>query len=162
MRKAITLTLLLAALIAAGTSPVFAFTPPSQSSDNATDVILWYGDNVTIESANVTLTIVDLEDALTAAAEAQATVITENQSSISNDYLALLIVAFIIALVFWQRTLFLYILAMPVCMVYGLTLAADNTTQSSLWVSGIIVAVIGTYCFFKAVMMGIEDYKRRK
>lgn len=162
MKKAISISIILLIALAAGVSPAFAFDLPGQSSDNATDVVLWYGDNLTMESGNLTLTIVDLEDALTAAAEAQAATITDNQTTISNQYLALLIVALIIALVFWQRTLFLYMLAVPVCMVYGLSLAANSDNGSSLWVSGIIVAVIGTYCLFKAVMLGLEDYRARR
>lgn len=73
-----------------------------------------------------------------------------------------LVVALIVALVFWQRNLFLYTLVVPVCMVYGLTLAADNTNGSPLWVSGIIVAIIGTYCLFKVVMMGLESFKAKR
>jgi len=148
--------------LTAGAGTAFAYDSPGQSTDNATDIILWYGDNLTIESGNLTLTVVGLEDALVEATEAQATIITNNQTAIANQYLALLVVALVIALVFWQRTLFLYMLAVPVSMVYGLTLAADSDNGSSLWVAGIIIAVIGTYCLFKAVMMGLETYKARQ
>ncbi len=162
MKKGFLILVVLVILLMAGAAPVFAFDPPGQGADNATDTILWYGDNLTIESDNLTLTIVDLEDALVAAAEAQAEVLTANQTSVANQYLALLLVTLIVALAFWKNNLFLYALAMPVSMVYGLSLATDAVSGSSLWVTGIIIAIIGTYCLFKVVMIGLEDVKARR
>lgn len=147
--------------------PVSAFTPPTQGSENVTDVIIWYGDNVSIESANLTIesanlsvSIESLEEALVSAAEAQAEALNENTSGIAADYLALFIVALLIALVFWQRSIITYAIGAPVAIVYGLSLAVPSA-ELSLWVAGVSIAIIGTY-FLYQIVMGAFDWLRGK
>ena len=52
MKKRFLALVALAIALVAGASPAFAFDPPDQGTDNATDIILWYGDNLTIESGS--------------------------------------------------------------------------------------------------------------
>ncbi len=75
---------------------------------------------------------------------------------------ALFTVAGIIALAFWQKSPFLYLLAVAPAVVYGLTLAAGETNGSPLWVAGVTIAIIGMYCLFKVVIMGLGEFKRRR
>lgn len=160
MEKRLLALAVLVILLVVWATPVYAFDPPSQPTDNATDVILWYGDNLTIEAAAVTIT--GFEDAMVAAAEAQAAALVKGQGDITGNYLTLLLVALIVALAFWKQNLFLFLLTVPVSTVYGLTLAADEESGSPIWVAGIIIAIIGTYCLFKVVMMGLERAKERR
>jgi hypothetical protein len=60
----------------------------------------------------------------------------------------LLILAFN-GLTFWQRHIFLYILACPLNVVYGLYLAADGTMYSTTWVIGIIICILGLFCLYR-------------
>lgn len=63
-----------------------------------------------------------------------------------------LLLAFM-GLVFWQRHVFLYILATPVCVVYGLIMASNATEMyNTTWVIGIVVAIMGIFCLFRASM----------
>lgn len=72
------------------------------------------------------------------------------------------IIAFgIFALAFWQNNIFLYIVAVPAGMVFGLLLADGSTIGSSMWVSGVVVAVIATFCLYRAANMGFEAVMRR-
>ncbi len=84
--------------------------------------------------------------------------------SLCEQLFSVIVIALIMALVFWQRNIFLYILGCPVALVYGLSLASDSTQGSPLWVAGISVAIIGTYCLFKVAMLGLEELRssRRK
>lgn len=144
--------------------PVMAFTPPTQdSTDNATDVILWWGDNVTITSANLTvtsanITIDNLEDDLTAAAEAGADIIAGAINDLVANIISLIIALAITGLAFWKNRLFYYIIGVPVDLTYGLSYAATNNVASAQWVMGIIIAVIGISLLFYA---GVEAWKRR-
>jgi len=73
------------------------------------------------------------------------------------------IVTAITWLAFWQKNVFLYIIATIPLMVYGLQIAASEDVYSTLWVAGIIVAIIGLFCLFRAVNEGILPmFKRGK
>lgn len=145
-------------------TPVLAFDPPAQGTDNATDVILWHGDNLTIETIkehNLAITeFSGLEDALVAAAEAQATAINENNTAIAADAILLVLVALLIALAFGQKSWVLYALASPVGVVYGLSLAtgADN---NALWVVGVVIAIIGTYLLYRIIIAALGWRKKK-
>lgn len=132
-------------LIPAGVA--YAYDPPSQGSDNATDVILWYSDNLTLEA--VTLTIVDLEDALTTAAEAHADTVTDSMADISAKWLSFVIVAFLLWLVFWRGGVILYALGVPVAFVYGFVTAGSATVFSPLWVAGVAIGILGLYLLYQ-------------
>ena len=164
MKKLIIAILIITLALVA--TPASAYTPPGQGTDNATDVILWYGNNLTIANGNLTIiganvTIDGLEDAITAAGEAQAEVLADAQEASTEDYIALLLVAFVTGLAFWQRSIFLYSITAPLNLVYGLSLATEQTNGTALWVAGLIVAIIGTFCLMKAVSMGFSEIKLR-
>jgi len=142
------------------TGTALAYTPPGQGTDNATDIIIWYGDNITIESANLTgeLTITDL----TVASEAGAQVIADEITSIWNGFIIFLLAVTISALAFWQKNVFLYLLAAPVNIVYGLNLASDADVASTQWVLGVVVAIIGMFCLFRVVVNELLPMTRRR
>ncbi len=94
--------------------------------------------------------------------ELTITGLTEAMTTIAGNFFGFTIIAFFICLVFWQKNVVLYAVAVPVTIIYGLVLAADVTSASPLWVSGIAISVIGIYCLFKAVMMGFEWVSERK
>ncbi len=146
-------------------SPAFAFTPPSQGSDNATDVVLWHGDNLTLN--NVTLnpvqfsggvaltgnfTVLGFDDAVIAASDNLSVTLKNSFEDKFDDLLLFLMIAAFAALVFWQKNAFLYLAAVPVLMVYGLSMAAGETVYSSKWVLGVVIAVIGTFCLYRVVV----------
>lgn len=81
-----------------------------------------------------------------------------------GSLLAFLLVAFIIWMAFrpdGKDSIFLNAMACPVCVVYGLRLAAAETIYTSLWVSGVVIAIIGTGCFIKAVMNSLKPVIRK-
>ena len=126
--------------------PAYAFDPPSQGTDNATDVILWHGDNATV-------TITGLTDAIDDAAATQA--------STHGDYLSFAIIAFIILMVIWQKSIILYAFGSPAALVYGFLLASGNEVHSTLWVSGVAIALIGIYFLYCIVAEGFDWAKKR-
>lgn len=138
MKYLVIVAVLLLALLP---TSVMAYTPPSQSSDNATDVILWNGDNVTIESANLTGTV-SLSGTLA------VTDLNDTVEDIADDYRSLLMVAFIVILALVTKSIVLKGLACPVCFVYGLTVATGNNTYDTMWTAGVGIAILGIYFLF--------------
>jgi len=135
-------------LILALATPSLAFNPPNQGTDNATDVILWSGDNISLLVTTDSVTVEGLEGAMT-------------------KYLLLLVVALINAAAFWKRdSVFLKIIAVPVDIVYGLELTEGATIRSALWVSGVVIALIGMWFLFalvdEEVIGRIKKYVRRR
>jgi len=135
-------------LIALFAAPVVAFDTPSQGTDNATDVILWPGDNISLVVTADSITVEGLEDAM-------------------GMYLLLLVVALINAAAFWKRdSVFLKIIAVPVDIVYGLELTEGAVVRSALWVSGVVIALIGMWFLFalvdEEVIGRIKKYIRRR
>ena len=163
-RRGLLLTVILLVVLAAlfSVMPALAFTPPTQSTDNATDTINWYGQtqNITISSAN--LTIAGLQTALTAASQAGAQVIADDMTDIALQVSALVLVILISALAFCKKDDFLYLLSVPVDMVYGLTYASVSTPKSAPWVIGLIVAIIGFYCLFYVIYKNLVGFIRRR
>ncbi|MDD5338166.1 MAG: hypothetical protein PHG35_01975 [Dehalococcoidales bacterium] len=103
----------------------------------------------------------EMEDALIAAEQARADHQAETLASILSLVLCVLIsaLAFLSSKIFGKESLFLYLLAAPVDMVYGLNFAANNAVNSAPWVEGIIITVVGLYCLFHAA---IGAWKTRK
>ena len=143
-------------------TPALAYTMPGQGTDNATDIILWHGDTANISITSANMTIVSLETALTAAGEAQAQVIADNQTVIADKYILLLLVALFTALLFWQKNAFLYLVGSVVLMAYGLSFAADNTVMSASWIVGMMIAVVGTYLLYRVAANELLPLLRRK
>jgi hypothetical protein len=79
----------------------------------------------------------------------------ELSTTLSTFISTLLILILLLAfngLVFWKRHIFLYLLALPVNVVYGFYMASDTVIYSTSWVIGIIIAIVGVFCLFQAVM----------
>lgn len=154
--KLLTLIIVISVISGLFALPAMAYTPPGQSSDNATDIILWHGDNLTIASVNATVAITGLGGALTAAGEAGAQVIADEYGSIWDEVLLFVLAGAITVLAFWQREKkdgdFLMIVACPVNMMFGLYLASDNTVGETKWVMGVIITIIGLFCLFAVVL----------
>ena len=80
-----------------------------------------------------------------------------------DSYFVLIVVALITALAVWQREgVFFRIIATPVLIVYGLQLADTDTTGSTLWMAGVVIAIIGTSFIFSAVVEELRKYVSRK
>lgn len=122
-------------------STAYAFDTPNQSTDNATDVILWPADDLTV---NVDTTGIEgsIDDS-------------------SEQFFIMALTALIIGLVFWQKqSLFLRLAGVPVAIVYGLTVASVATYTLALWVDGVIIAVIGLYFLYSPALSIIQRAKR--
>ena len=73
----------------------------------------------------------------------------------------LLIIALINVLALQQKSVFIYLIAVPLNMVYGLNLAADNTVNSPLWIAGVTIAVIGTFFLFRVAVAEVIPMMKR-
>jgi hypothetical protein len=69
-----------------------------------------------------------------------------------QSLLILLGVALLNWLAFWQRHIFLYLLMVPVNVVYGLLTASQSTLYSTQWVVGIVVSILGLFFMFRVTM----------
>lgn len=111
-----------------------AFTEPIQGADNATDVVVWYGDN---------LTITDLEDILTSAGEASAQVLADEAESIFADIMGIFLTCFLIWLAVTDGAPVLYFIAGLVCMIYGFNYWDTSEALSiSLVLAGIVMGFV--------------------
>lgn len=147
MKRLLIALLLLLALPLSVTS-AYAYTPPGQSSDNATDIILWHGDNVTIESANITGGV-EITGDVEITGEVEITGLTESNESIAADFLAFTIAAFIIVIVLIKGGVILYALGVPVAFVYGFVTASEQEVYSPLWVAGVAIGLLGLYFLYQ-------------
>lgn len=159
MKKFSLLILLLLLLIPA--IPTYAFTEPTQGTDNATDIILWAGDNITVSLTSANITVADAEDALTTAAEAGADIIADTMTDIANTYLAFLVVAFLIVVIFKWGGSVLYGLGVPVCFIYGFTTAGSQTVGSPLWVASVAIGILGFYFLYEIAKEPVARLIRR-
>lgn len=130
----------------------------SPSTANATYII--ETDNFTIQLGD-NITVTDFGNIMTATATTLGESLGSEYSDLVASILAFLIMAAITILAFWQRNVFLYMLACPVDLVYGLTFAANNDVNSAAWVGGIIVAIIGTFCLFRVSIDAWPELKAR-
>lgn len=71
-------------------------------------------------------------------------------------FLALVLVTVVVALAFWKDNLLLYAFGSPVALVYGFSVASDETVHSTLWVSGVVFALIGIYFLYCIVAIGFD------
>ena len=151
----LTIALFIALLLSCWTTPAFAFTPPSQGTANATDVVLWHGDNATVNMPD-----------LTTAAEAGAQVIADALIDFLDGLIAFLLVIAITAFALIkgdpQRAPFPYLLAVPVNLVFGLIYASVKVPASSEWVEGVIVAIIGTYLLVRVATSQFDKLRKRR
>lgn len=127
---------------------VRAYTPPGQSSDNATDVIIWHGDsaNVTLSgSANITLsgsaniTIPGLDKDLEDAAKAGA-------DELAAKLLAMLQIIMEAAIVFSINYFAYRFRDRWVCVAGGFALILYGfTLWNDWWYLSILLVLVGIY-----------------
>ena len=72
--------------------------------------------------------------------------------SVLSELIVLVVVILIMALAVLKReSVFFRIIAAPVGIVYGLRLADTDTTNSTLWMVGVVIAIIGTALLFTPI-----------
>ncbi len=144
----------------------------TESSENVTGYALettkyyfrawgFYDDNVTYSSdyAEAYIGGEDMTEVATSV-ENLAAVLAGLNALFDSTY-TLLIVALVFGLIFWQKTEILYALGVPVGIVYGLGVASSNAVNSTLWVVGIAIAILGTYCLYKLVKIGLAVARKK-
>lgn len=117
-----------------------AYDPPSQSADNASDVILWLGEDTTIEISGL----------------------VDSNEDIAADLLSFFIVAFVIIVVLKNNTIVFNAIGTPVSIVYGLTLASENTVYSGLWVAGVSITLFGLVFLYRISLEAVGLLRGRK
>jgi hypothetical protein len=129
--------------------PVFGFNPPSQSSDNATDVVLWHGDNLTIQniSGELTLNVTGLQLSLSDIGNKIDTNTKSINSEIDNQMKKMglfFLLCFIVILGFWRGDRVMLVIGGFGMAIYGFSL-----WTSYQWLS-IIAVIAGVYLTIKA------------
>jgi len=125
-------------------TPALAFDPPPQDTTaNATDVILW-GDNVTLT--------LDIPDDVSLAGEVEVT----GLENFLDKVFLFLIMAGITAFVVLSKSIFGKSVTSILLVVYGLRMAIPEDTWSELWMSGVVIALIGTSLIFKVIWEAIK------
>jgi hypothetical protein len=88
------------------------------------------------------------------------------QMAIFNGYVSqffgLFLVVVILAFAFYSKSLWVMGLAALPSLLYGLNLAQSATVNSSTWVAGIVLALIGLGCLFKVVTDGLKVVRGQK
>jgi hypothetical protein len=142
--KCTTATLLLVSLAVLGVaSPVLAFDPPTQDATaNATDVILWHGDNVTIQGwVDVNLDgdvdVIGVSDFLT-------------------NFFLFIVVSGVTAFVVLTNSIFGKSVTSILLLVYGLRMAIPEDIWSVAWMAGVVIALIGTGLLFRTIWESIK------
>jgi hypothetical protein len=134
-----------------------------------------YGSDNFTSSANVSLDLFNPED-IEVAMAASANIISQEMEqtaeiisqkiedtadSLIATVLAAALVILITALAFWKENSFIYLLAVPVDITYGLNYASTKEVNSAAWVAGVIVAIIGTWCLFHVAVKELPDLVKR-
>lgn len=77
--------------------------------------------------------------------------------SILSEFILMITISLIMFLALWKnRSILFRIIAAPVGLVYGLTLAASNTQDSTMWIAGVVIAIIGTSFLFTPAIETIK------
>lgn len=148
MKKTVLLLAVCLILVVIYVSPALAYTTPVQTG-NVTDNIIWFGDNVTINSANVT--IANLQDILLAAATEHADIISDGAGTVAWIVISFLLMALFVVIAYWRKEPFMRIVA-------GLSLiefAWDVWSMAHLW--SILIALAGGYTFLRAFIKSHEE-----
>jgi hypothetical protein len=141
-------------VIAIMATPALAFDPPPQSGSDATDVILWYGENFTIKAGYITADITiapfsaninmpELEQTLINVVERWQELQLQNNRTLLLEVISFLWILIIIFLAFWHRDKWLYVIAGFSTLLQGFSLWTTD------WKMSIFVALVGLYCFIK-------------
>ena len=78
-----------------------------------------------------------------------------------SSYLAFLIVAFILSMIFWKGGIVLKAIGVSLSLVYGFTMAASQDVYSGMWVAGLSIALIGL-CFLYDIVMEVWKNKSKR
>lgn len=113
-------------------------------SENATEVILYYGDNLSI-SVNMTVGFTGIDTVVNNAVNNYVAGQTTMFTGIVASIIKLFLLAMIVLLAFWHRDKILYILACFMCLLYGF----DYWTTSQTFSIALVIA--GIVIFIKAV-----------
>ena len=70
-------------------------------------------------------------------------------------------IALLNILAFTQKNEFLYVLIVPVNFTYGLYYAQTSILRHE-FIIGVVVAIIGLFCLFRAVFMGLEGIRTKR
>lgn len=140
-RLALITALICILTLAVPAGEVFAF-----DSGNYTSVDIIFSDNITIESinGNLTLTINDLEDAMSNALEAQAETLIAGATTLLEYMVMFIILLAFTAFGYWHRDKVLIMFSGFGFIIYGFTLWGDYW-----WLSMLTVGA-GIYLVFKA------------
>jgi len=141
-------------------APVYAY---DTTSANVTYI---FTDNFTVGfdgplAVTTTIDTTSLNAAIKTAGDSAASIMAANQTEILNSVLAFLLVVIITGLAFQQKNVFIYLLAVPVDFLYGLSFAASNTVGSAAWVIGVVVAIIGTFILFRVAVSELLPLTKR-
>ncbi len=79
-----------------------------------------------------------------------------------NTIITFLTVIFIISLAQWKKSLFLYLMAAPVAIIYGLSLTDGEVQGSARWVAGIVLAIIGTAYIYEVLANVVPSFRKKK
>ena len=129
---------LLAALFILIASPAYAFTPPTQGTDNATDVVLWHGG-----SANVTLTMNDFTENAKYIADTISEAISDAASSFATLIISLVVMLGLAGLGYWRGDRGLFLVSSLGFLVYGFSY------WSASWQFSLLMVLAGMFLFFR-------------
>lgn len=136
MRKIIVEIIIIAALAVFFVGGTVNAAPPP-GADNVT---LWFSDNLTIITSNITID----ERTLAAAALAHVEELENTLASVTADIIGLVLVMVLFVASFWHRERLLYVLTGFAAIVYSISFIADGPYISSMFM------LFGIYQFFKA------------
>lgn len=106
-------------------------------------------ENVTISFSNsLTIETTNISTAVNSAANTLA----DNQTTLYDELITLLIAVALVILALWKDNIILYCLAAPVNMVLGLSLATSATVASARWIEGLAITVIGLLFIFRVAI----------
>lgn len=132
-------------------TPAYGFdTPDQDTTANATDVVIWYGQNLTIDSVTgeFTITLDGFEDAMTAALEAQSDVLLQGLTVLVEYIVIFLLILVMAALGYWHRDRVLLAAAGFAFLLYGFYIW-DNSNWLYAAIS-ILTVIAGIYLIIKA------------
>jgi len=138
MKRSIFAILLLSFLLLVAV-PVYAYSPPGQGTDNATDIIIWHGDTANV-TAVAAVTVAGLEDAMVAAADEIA------------DQLGIISVAWLLTVFLFGMALLAYIgKDRPLFAVagFGFVINGFAFLSTSIWTC-ILMVLAGIFLVIRA------------
>lgn len=84
-----------------------------------------------------------------------------NLNALIGDVITFLLVVAVIALVISKGSIVLYAVGSPLCIVYGLSRATPDA-ELSMWIVGVVIAIIGTYFLYQISAIAFNWYKKAR